>query len=136
MIVVDASVLVELLGEGPPKAAVAAALNGDPEWAVPLGWRIEIANVLATRMRHGVLTLDVAVGSHALIAGIINGREHAVDPNRVLRACAASGCTAYDCEYVVLAENLGVPLVTSDTQVLAAFPGLAITPGSFVERGR
>lgn len=136
MIVVDATVLIDLLGEGAPKAAVAAVLGADPCWAVPLLWRSEVANALATRMRHGHLSVDEALIRFEAVSRAVAGQEYPVPPDRVLRACAASGCTAYDCEYVVLAESLGVPLVTDDRQVLKAFPGLAVTPEAFVKRGR
>jgi len=34
--------------------------------------------------------------------------------------------TAYDCEYVALAVTLGARLVTCDSQMLRAFPGVAV----------
>ena len=52
-------------------------------------------------------------------------REYAVPSDLVLRAAAASRCSSYDCEFVVLAQQLGVPLVTADRQVLASFPEVA-----------
>ena len=57
---------------------------------------------------------------------------HAVAAARVLERAAASGCSAYDCEFVVLAEELDVALVTTDRQVLSAFPGLARTPERYL----
>lgn len=48
---------------------------------------------------------------------------------------ATSRCSANDCELVALAEELGVPLVTSDRQVLAEFPDLARSPEAFLAAG-
>jgi predicted nucleic acid-binding protein len=52
----------------------------------------------------------------------------------VLSYASSSGCTAYDCEFVVLAKILGVPLLTLDRQVIQAFPGIATTPDLFLRR--
>jgi len=54
----------------------------------------------------------------------------------VLELAVRSRCTAYDCEFVALAKQLGVPLVTSDRQVLAAFPETAVSPDAFASQGR
>jgi predicted nucleic acid-binding protein len=56
----------------------------------------------------------------------MRGREFSVGPAEVLERVVASRCSAYDCEFVVLAEELGVPLVTTDRQVLRSFPQTAI----------
>ncbi len=61
-----------------------------------------------------------------LTEAMLRQTEFAVDSRTILERAVESGCTAYDCEYVALAEALGVPLVTSDKQVLAAFPELAV----------
>ena len=52
--------------------------------------------------------------------------EQDVDSDQVLELAAASGCTAYDCEFVALAEQLDVPLITSDKKLIAAFPDVAV----------
>lgn len=39
---------------------------------------------------------------------------------------AASPCSAYDCEFVALAADLTVPLVTTDKKLVKSFPDIAI----------
>src|SRR5262249_48380713 len=55
---------------------------------------------------------------------------------RVVRCCfamvARSNCTAYDCEFVALAQAEGVQLVTADRQILHEFPDAAISLEKFV----
>ena len=62
------------------------------------------------------------------------GREYAVVSHRVLHLAKESGCSAYDCEFVSLAMDLGIPLVTADRQVLRAFPNVAMTAELFVKQ--
>jgi predicted nucleic acid-binding protein len=50
---------------------------------------------------------------------------------QILDLALASGCSPYDCEFVALAINKRVPLVTNDGKVLAAFPGVAVSLGEF-----
>ena len=40
--------------------------------------------------------------------------------------------TSSDCEFVVLASILSIPLVTTDKAVLKAFPGVALTMDAFL----
>lgn len=42
-----------------------------------------------------------------------------------------SGCSPYDCEFVALAQDLEVPLVTNDLQIHKAFQTIAVSPLSF-----
>lgn len=55
------------------------------------------------------------------------GREYSVLSHHVLPLAARSGCSAYDCEFVALAQDLGIAFITSDRQVLAAFPTAAVS---------
>ncbi len=60
------------------------------------------------------------------------GQEYEVNSLHVLRLVASSTCSAYDCEFVALAEDLGVHLVTVDRQVLGRFPAIAVSLRAFV----
>ncbi len=51
--------------------------------------------------------------------------EEVVQSERVLRLVESSRCSAYDCEFVSVAQQLGVPLITADWALLKAFPALA-----------
>jgi len=61
----------------------------------------------------------------------VAGREYSVVSHEVLRLAARSGCSAYDCEYVAVAQDLGTRLVTADHQLLATFPSIAVAPEVF-----
>ena len=48
-----------------------------------------------------------------------------VASEQMLQLATSSRCSAYDCEFVAAAQQLGVPLVNEDRAILAAFPHLA-----------
>jgi predicted nucleic acid-binding protein len=134
VIVVDTNLVVDYHIPRPRTLLAEAVLARDPMWAAPALWRSEFRNVLVTLIDDGLLGLDDALrlASHAerrMAAG-----EHHVTTDSVLRLALGSGCTAYDCEFVALAQDLEARLVTSDAEVLKAFPGLAITPERFARQ--
>lgn len=131
MIVVDTNVIAYLLlgGEKTPQAR--AALRKDPVWAAPILWQSEFRNVLAMYLRQGQLVLSDALELVAEAESLLSGSEYRVESGQVLSLVAVSPCSAYDCEFVALAQELGVPLVTSDRQLLGAFPSVAVALDSF-----
>ena len=55
-----------------------------------------------------------------------------------INACAmqlvkGSNCSAYDCEFVALAQYLDVPLITADKKILREFPDIARNIGSYIK---
>lgn len=131
MIVADTSLIVHLLLRGERTSDAERAFHRDPSWAAPLLWRSEFRNVLATHQRTGSLELDLAMALMEDAEKLIGGQEYAVPSAEVLRTAASSGLSAYDCEFVVLARDLRVPLVTTDTGMMRSFPDLAISPEAF-----
>lgn len=125
MIVVDTNVLAYLYLPGEHTAAAEALLARQPDWAAPVLWRSELRNVLAGCLRRGLLTFEQASAIQREAQELMQGAEHEVDSRQVLQFAQRSGCSAYDCEFVALAQQLGVPLATMDGQVLRAFPDIA-----------
>ena len=107
-------------------------LERDPTWAAPVLWRSEFRSILAAYMRQRGLEIHDAWQAHELAEGLLGAHEYTLAGERVLQLVASSPCSAYDCEYVALAQELGVPLVTADRQVLRHFPHVAVSPRDFV----
>ncbi|MCP9848972.1 type II toxin-antitoxin system VapC family toxin [Cyanobium sp. Morenito 9A2] len=126
MIVVDTNVVAYLLLRGPHTANAEALLARDPEWAAPALWRSELRNVLAGYLRRGTLSLSQVLALQSYAEDLLADQEVPVSSSEVFRLVAASDCSAYDCEFIAAAETLGIPLVTSDRQLLRAFPEITI----------
>ena len=131
MIVVDTNAVVHLLLGGDQTASARRAFGKDPEWAAPLLWRSEFRSVLSMLMRRQNLALAHALEAAREAELLMGGREFTVETQTVLELASESGCTAYDCEFVALASDLRVQLLTSDREILAAFPVLAVAIDQF-----
>jgi predicted nucleic acid-binding protein len=132
MIVVDTNLIGYLLLPSEHTLQVEQVLRRDPEWAAPLLWRSELRNVLAVQMRAGRFGLQHAQAVMTQAETLLHRREYTVASPRVLQLAASSGCSAYDCEFVALAQDLEVRLITVDKQVLAGFPQVSQTPERFL----
>ena len=62
---------------------------------------------------------------------LMGGKDLDMPSSRILRLAADSGCAAYDCEFVALALDLGVPLVTSDRALIEKFKPAAVSMKTF-----
>jgi predicted nucleic acid-binding protein len=122
VIVVDMNVIAYLLLPCDLSARADEIYTKDPDWAVPILWRSEFRNVLADYLRREALTFDDVVKVQGEAEALVAGFEYEVNSRRVLELVRDSGCTAYDCEFVALAMQLDVMLVTMDKKVLKAFP--------------
>ena len=126
MIVVDSNVLAYLYLPGEFTEAAEVLLGREPEWAAPILWRSEFRNILAGYLRRKSLSFEQAVALQEEAEDLLAGREYEVDSKSVLELVRDSDCSAYDCEFVALAERLGTKLVTMDKKLLKAFPDRAV----------
>jgi predicted nucleic acid-binding protein len=132
MIVVDTNTIAYLLISGIHSQQAKTVLRKDPEWSAPLLWRSEFRNILTLYLRQKLLNLNQALQFMQEAELLMQGGEYEVASSRVLSLASISGCSAYDCEFVALAQDLGVPLVTSDRKVLKTFPTEALSMERFI----
>jgi predicted nucleic acid-binding protein len=131
VIVTDTNLIAHLYIESESSPSARRVMLRDPDWASPYLWRSEFRNVLLKCLRAGVLERDKAYKILGAAESMMSGREFDVASDGVVDLALTSGCSAYDAEFVVLARELGVPLVTTDRLLLDSFPETAVAPARF-----
>ena len=134
MIVADTNLIVYLLVDGPFKEEARAVFAKDGVWVAPRFWRSEFRNVLVQSLRRGLLSFPPALELWEEAEELMEGRERETPASHILRLAADSGCSAYDCEFVSLAQDLGIPLVTSDRALIQKFKPTAMSMRTFCAR--
>jgi len=132
MIVVGTNIIGYLYLTSDRSVQAEQALLKDACWAAPLLWRSEFRNVLALYIRKTILSLDDAIRILEEASTLMHGNEYKVASLPVMQLVAESTCSAYDCEFVALAKDLNIPLVTVDKKILEQFPDFAISLDAFV----
>jgi predicted nucleic acid-binding protein len=132
VIVVDTNVIAYLMLKGERTAQAEAVFNKDSDWVAPYLWRSEFRNILALYLRQGYITLTNAKLIVKEAESLMYAKECEVQSMQVLDLVESSKCSSYDCEFVMLAQQLGVPLVTSDKKLLTEFPSNAISMNVFI----
>lgn len=127
MIVADTNVIAYLYLPTEYSSFAEQLLTAEPEWAAPLLWRSELRNVLALYLRKKLLTFDQALTIQTEAESLMSHHEYDLVSYDVLKLASESGCAAYDCEFVALAQRLNTTLVTVDAKLIKAFPGTAIS---------
>ncbi len=125
MIVVDTNIIVHLWIETTETPLAQELLRSDPEWRAPVLWRSELRNAVALLMRHRSLPLDAAKEMVRSAEELMAGRDFLVGSRAVLDLVTRSKCSAFDCEFVALAQGLNVPLITTDRKIVREFPRIA-----------
>jgi predicted nucleic acid-binding protein len=122
VIVVDTNLLVNAVLSGAHAEAVRRVARRDPAWVAPALWRIELLNVLAIAMRLRALALPRAVAAFDAAQELVV--DAAVEPSatELLELTARGGVSAYDAEFLFVAERLDLVLVSADRKLARAFP--------------
>jgi predicted nucleic acid-binding protein len=133
MITVDTNVLAYLWLPSDKTPISEKIYYKDADWIAPWLWRSEFRNVVSLYIRRGVSFSD---GLEAInrAENLMKGNELHVNSEEVMRLVKESGCTAYHCEFVHIAQTRSVPLITFDSQILRKFPDVAVDPLMFIEK--
>jgi predicted nucleic acid-binding protein len=126
VIVADVNLLAYLLIDGEFTELAEKAYARDRRWVAPRSHRFELLNVMATNVRGGKIDLAQA--------GILFRRAFRmvstpwdVESMDVLRLSVESRHATYDCEYIVLARQRRLRVVTHDQKMLEKFPDVAVS---------
>ena len=124
MVVVDCDVLVHLLLDGEETPRARALLGLDADWHSEAVLMAEFTQVLAAAMRAKRLSIALATIAVTQARTVIETGLHLADPHRAIEVAARYGVSAYDARYLLVAHDLGVPLVTEDARLRKAAPAL------------
>ena len=122
MIVVDTNILAYLYLDTPQSQQAEQLYAIDTCWCAPILWRSEFRSVLSLYLRKTLLSREDCLLIFQQAEAVIGANEYNVATSVVLNLLQTSDCSAYDCEFVVLAQELDTRLITSDKQILRAYP--------------
>ncbi|MDD5633485.1 MAG: type II toxin-antitoxin system VapC family toxin [Methylococcales bacterium] len=134
MIVIDANILIYALIECDNSRMIPQLREKDADWRTAGLCLHEILNVLTTYQRRGLLTLEQCRELLKSANHFISVAQCEVDMEASLSVAAKYGITGYDAQYVALALNLAVPLITEDRKLRQAAPEVAISMQEFIEK--
>jgi predicted nucleic acid-binding protein len=132
MLVVDTNLIAYRYLSAGHAERLDALLRRDRDWVAPRLWRSELRNVLSAYVRRGLLRLEDGLAILDDAELLMGSRDFEPVSSAVLRLAQRSGCAAYDCEFVALAQDLGAPLLTYDRTLLERFAGVAQRPEDYL----
>jgi len=135
VIVADTNLVAYALIEGERTGLARTLYAHDADWRLPSLWRHEFLNVLATCARQGIASAAQVRALWTRALDRFGPGEAPVDAQAALSLASAHPVSAYDAQFLVLAESLHAPLVTEDRRLQRAFPALACSIRSYLERG-
>lgn len=125
MIVVDTNIISYLFLPTTYTELAEQLYQRDANWIAPPLWRSEFRNVLALYLRKDLISFEDALALQEQAELLLAETEMEASSSKILELVNTSQCSAYDCEFVALAKDLNLSLVTQDKKVLAQFPETA-----------
>jgi len=132
VIVVDTNIISYLYISGDRSRQSEDLLSYDSSWVAPILWRSEFRNVLARYLREKLLNMDDILLIIQQAEALLGNREYEISSAHIMQLVANSQCSAYDCEFVALAQYLDVPLITADKKIIREFPGIANSVNAYI----
>lgn len=136
MIVVDTNVIAYLYFPTDNNRLSERLVEIDSAWVAPLLWRSEFRNILALYLRKNIVDFATALEIQEQAEDLMQGNEFDVQSAQVMALANTSGCSAYDCEFIALAQSASITLVTADRRLAKAFPDDAILLRDYVDDDR
>lgn len=132
MIAVDTNVIASLWVPNDMDELAYKVLKKDTDWVAPLLWRSEFKNVLAIYLHADILNFSIALQASEEAEQLMGSKEFEVNSTQILSLVSDSSCSSYDCEFVALADDLDIKLVTFDKKIIKEFSEIAVPPEEFI----
>jgi len=132
MIVVDTNIISYFYLNTAYSEKVDLIFKQDSNWCAPYLWRSEFRNVLALYLRKGLISIEDTFIAHEKAEMLMAGNEFYITSRHILTLVNESKCSAYDCEFVALAQQLNVKLITEDKKIISEFKDIAINIDTFL----
>jgi len=132
MIVVDTNIISYLYISGDSSQQSEDLLSFDSNWVAPVLWRSEFRNVLAQYLRKNLLSIDEVLLIIQEAEKLLADHEYEISSAHIMQLVKNSQCSAYDCEFVALAQYLDVTLITTDKKILREYPETSKTVSSYL----
>lgn len=134
MIVVDTNVISYFYLSSEYSELAEQLFMKNCSWSAPMLWRSEFRNVLSYYIKRKIMNLNEAIQIFEAAETLFQNKEYEVNSMQVLKLAQKSGCSAYDCEFVNLAQDLNVPLITMDRKLLNNFKDTATSIQEYIEK--
>ena len=125
--VIDTSILIPAFVDAPISASARRVVDPKAKWILPPLWRFEFTSAMVTLVRAGEIDSATAFGMMDDARTSVVNREVPVDQNQVLRTAVRYKISAYDAQYISLAEEYGTVCVTADEELLKKVPDHTIS---------
>lgn len=135
MIVADTNLIASLWVPNNMDKLAYSVLLKDPNWIAPVLWKSEFRNVLALYLRKNIMDLSLILQVIEEAEILMGSGEFEINSTQVMSLVSKSQCSSYDCEFVALADDLNIQLVTFDKKILSEFSTIAVHPDNFVVTG-
>lgn len=122
MIVTDTNIIAYLMIQGNLTNQAKKVFNRDSDWVVPGLWKHEFLNIMATLVNTERAELNNVILCYEKAIKLFSRLEKEPNYRNVLTISTHHRISAYDAQFVSLAMELDVPLITEDKRLLDKFP--------------
>jgi len=133
MIVVDSNIVAARNLTSSLTSEAKQVEEKDPIWIVPVLWRYEFQNILASAIKGKQIKPEQALNVWERVSNILIENEYEPSFSKVVDLVAQYEITAYDGQFIGVALEMEIQCVTEDRELQEKFPGIAISMKEFLK---
>ena len=133
MIVVDSNIVAARNLTSSLTSEAKQVEEKDPIWIVPVLWRYEFQNILASAIKGKQIKPEQALNVWERVSNILIENEYEPSVSKVVDLVAQYEITAYDGQFIAVALEMEIQCVTEDRELQEKIPGIAISMKEFLK---